>query len=164
MFRKSKSVVGLDLGSSVVKAIEITLQGPEPVITGFARVEIPPGGTQAEAVATAFKNGKFKSKRVVASVSGQSVVVRYVPMLKMADSEVKQAIRFETDKYVPFSLDEVQLDCQPLKRKPAGSGEGDSKQGEQMTVMVGSALVLIFGFLPGLVTPLAQAIAAAYVP
>ena len=82
MFRKSKSVVGLDLGSSVVKAIEITLQGPEPVITGFARVEIPPGGTQAEAVATAFKNGKFKSKRVVASVSGQSVVVRYVPMLK----------------------------------------------------------------------------------
>ena len=40
VFRRGKSVVGLDLGSQVVKAIEITLEGPEPVITGFARVEV----------------------------------------------------------------------------------------------------------------------------
>ncbi len=39
MFRKSKSIVGLDLGGSVVKAVEISLEGPEPVVTGFARVE-----------------------------------------------------------------------------------------------------------------------------
>jgi sugar (pentulose or hexulose) kinase len=40
VFRKDKSVVGLDLGSQVVKAVEITLEGPEPVITGFARAEV----------------------------------------------------------------------------------------------------------------------------
>ncbi|MFT7480487.1 MAG: Tfp pilus assembly PilM family ATPase, partial [Gammaproteobacteria bacterium] len=40
VFRRNKSVVGLDLGSSVVKAVEISLDGPEPVITGFARAEI----------------------------------------------------------------------------------------------------------------------------
>ena len=138
MFRKSKSVVGLDLGSSVVKAVEISLEGPEPVITGFARVEIPPGGSQAEAVATAFREGKFKSKRVVASVSGQAVVVRYVPMMKMSDTDLKQAIRFETDKYLPFDLSEVMLDCQPLKRAPVGghADSGDSKGGEQMTVLL----------------------------
>ncbi len=136
MFGKSKSVVGLDVGSTVVKAVELTLDGPEPVVTGFARVEIPPGGSQAEAVATAFKEGKFKTKRVVTSVSGQDVVVRYVPMLKMSDAEVKQAIRFETDKYLPFDLSEVQLDCQPLKRAPAGGGDGENKQGEQMTVLL----------------------------
>lgn len=137
MFRKQKSVVGLDLGSSVVKAVEISLEGPEPVITGFARVEIPPGGSPAEAVATCFKEGKFRSKRVVTSVSGQSVVVRYVPMLKMSDQDLKQAIRFETDKYLPFELDEVVLDCQPLKRAPQGGhGEGELKNGEQMTVLL----------------------------
>jgi type IV pilus assembly protein PilM len=138
VFRKNKSVVGLDLGSSVVKAIEITLEGPEPVVTGFARVEIPPGGSQAEAVATAFREGKFRSKRVVTSVSGQSVVVRYVPMMKMSDADLKQAIRFETDKYLPFDLTEVVLDCQPLKRSPSGgqAETGDAKGGEQMTVLL----------------------------
>ena len=50
MLRKTNSVVGLDLGSSVVKAVELTLEGPEPVITGFAPVEIPPGGSTSEAI------------------------------------------------------------------------------------------------------------------
>lgn len=137
MFRRSKSVVGLDLGSSVVKAVEISLDGPEPVITGFARVEIPPGGSQSEAVATAFKEGRFRTKRVVTSVSGQSLVVRYVPMMRMPEAELRQAIRFETDKYLPFDLSEVVLDCQPLKRSPAGGAtDGEGKGGEQMTVLL----------------------------
>ena len=94
MFGRKKSVVGLDLGSSVVKAVEVTLDGPEPVITGFARAEVPQGGSVQEAVAACLQQGKFKSKKVVASVSGQNVVVRYVPMPKMADHELKHAIRF----------------------------------------------------------------------
>lgn len=139
LLRKNKCVVGLDVGSSVVKAVEITLDGPEPVVTGFARVEIPPGGTAGEAIATAFKEGKFRTKRVVTSVAGQSVVVRYVPMMRMNDAELRQAIRFETDKYLPFDLDEVVLDCQPLKRATNGAGGDDggkSKDGEQMTVLL----------------------------
>lgn len=139
MFRKQKSIVGLDLGSSVVKAVEISLEGPEPVITGFARVEMPPGGSVADAIATAFSEGKFRSKRVVTAVSGQSVVVRYVPMMKMSDTDLKQAIRFETDKYLPFELDEVVLDCQALKRTPGGQPEehkDGKKEGEQMTVLL----------------------------
>lgn len=136
MFRNSKRVVGLDVGSSVVKAVEVTLEGPEPVITGFSRVEIPPGGSPADAIATVFREGKFRTKRVVTSVSGQSVVVRYVPMAKMPDSDLKQAIRFETDKYLPFELDEVVLDCQALKRVFGGATEGDTKGGEQMTVLL----------------------------
>src|SRR5204862_6695638 len=73
---------------------------------------------------------------VVTSVAGQSVVVRYVPMLKMSDPELKQAIRFETDKYLPFELDEVVLDCQPLKRPPAGAGADNEGKGGQMNVLL----------------------------
>ncbi|MFT7480677.1 MAG: type IV pilus assembly protein PilM, partial [Gammaproteobacteria bacterium] len=129
VFRRNKSVVGLDLGSSVVKAVEISLDGPEPVITGFARAEIPPGGAVDEAVSQVLSEGNFRSKRVVTGVSGQSVVVRYVPMMKMRDSEVAQAIRFETDKYLPFDLEEVVMDCQALR----GSG---SEESDQMTVIL----------------------------
>lgn len=137
MIRKSKSVIGLDLGSSVVKAVEITLEGPEPVVTGFGRVELPPDGNVAEAIATVFREGKFRSKRVVTAVSGQSVVVRYVPMMRMSESELHQAIRFESDKYLPFELDEVVMDCQPLQRASAASmAEGEVSSEEQMTVLL----------------------------
>lgn len=139
MFRRGKSVVGLDLGSQVVKAVEITLEGPEPVITGFARVEIPPGGDKAAAVGELFKRGRFRSKNVVTSVAGQSVVVRYVQMPRMSEQELKQAIRIEADRYVPFELDDVVLDCQPLKRsgqRSAEEGGGAKEGGENMAVLL----------------------------
>lgn len=136
VFRKSKSVIGLDLGSSVVKAVEISLEGPEPVISGFARIEIPPGGTVQEGIEAAFREGKFRSKNVVVSMAGQSVVVRYVPMLKMSDSELQQAIRFETDKYLPFELDEVVLDCQALEHAAPGAVASEGGPDDQMTVLL----------------------------
>ncbi len=135
MFRKNKSILGLDLGGQVVKAVEITLEGPEPVITGFARAEIPSGGDRSEAIAKVIQNGKFRSKNVVTSVSGQSVVVRYIQMVRMSDSELRQAIRFESDKYLPFDADEVLLDCQALKRRPPATGEGSDKD-DQMSVVL----------------------------
>lgn len=139
MFRRSKSVVGLDIGSSVVKAVEITLEGPEPVITGFGRAELPPGGSVAEAVAQVFAEGGFRGRRVCAGVSGQSTVVRYVPMLRMSDEELAQAIQFEVDKYLPFEVDEVVMDCQALGRHAAAGledGEGEHAAEDRMTVLL----------------------------
>lgn len=126
--------MGLDLGSQVMKAVEITLEGPEPVITGFARVEVPPDGDRSESLAELFRQGRFRSKGVVTSVSGQSVVVRYISMPRMSEAELRQAIRMEADRYVPFELDEVILDCQALERQPdARSGDGDQ---DQMAVLL----------------------------
>lgn len=136
MFRRGKSVVGLDLGSQVVKAVEITLEGPEPVVTGFARVEIPPGADRNEAVAEVLRRGKFRARQVVTSVAGQSVVVRYVQMPKMSESELRQAIRVEADRYVPFELSECVMDCQPLKLRSAKSGESMPGKDETMPVLL----------------------------
>lgn len=134
MFRRGKSIVGLDLGSQVIKAVEISLEGPEPVITGFARVEVPPGGDKAAALAEVFKRGKFRSKQVVTSVAGQAVVVRYVAMPRMSENELRQAVRIEADRYVPFELDEVMLDCQPLTRRRARAEDGGGE--DQMGVLL----------------------------
>lgn len=119
-----------------MKAVELTLEGPEPVVTGFGRAEIPQGGNQADAVEALFRENRFRTRRCVTAVSGQSVVVRYVSMMKMSDSELRQAIRFESDKYLPFDLDEVQLDCQALHRTSASAfAEGDD-EGDRMTVLL----------------------------
>ncbi len=135
MFGKTKSIVGLDLGSQVVKAVEISLEGSEPVITGFALAEVTSGGDRADAIAQIFSKGHFRGKNVVTSVSGQAVVVRYITMPQMSDQELSQAIRFESDKYLPFDNDEVQIDCQRLMRTPPMQNDGGGAE-EQMGVVL----------------------------
>lgn len=132
VFRRNKSILGLDLGSQAVKAVEITLDGDEPVITGLARIEVAPGASRAQAVAEALQSGRFRTKNVVTSVAGQSVVVRYISMVEMSDHELRQAIRFESDKYLPFDNDEIVLDCQRLERAPVAGGDST----EQMNVVL----------------------------
>ena len=127
MFRKAKSVVGLDLGSHVVKAVEITMEGDEPVLTGFARAEVLPGSERSDAIAEVFEQGGFKTRNVVTSVAGQSVVVRYISMAQMSDSELGQAIRFESDKYLPFDADEV-VNSYLTAQKATEPDEADDSQ------------------------------------
>lgn len=134
MFRKPKSLIGLDLGSQTLKAIEISLDGTEPVITGFARVEIPAGSERSVALGQLCEQGKFRTKSVATGVAGQNVVVRYISMVPMSDIELRQAIRFESDKYLPFDAQDVVLDCQRLERRTAG--EGDAGNEEQISVVL----------------------------
>ncbi|MFT5289548.1 MAG: type IV pilus assembly protein PilM [Planctomycetota bacterium] len=136
MFRKVKSIVGIDLGSQAVKAIEVTLDGTEPVITGYASALIEADGDRSNALAKVLESGAFKSKQVVTSVSGQSVVVRYITMVRMSESELKQAIQFESDKYLPFDADEVVLDCQALERVPTLNGDSAGAAEDQMSVVL----------------------------
>ncbi|TAJ18195.1 MAG: type IV pilus assembly protein PilM [Planctomycetota bacterium] len=142
LFRKQKSIVGLDLGSQVLKAVEITLQGEEAVLTGFARVEVPSGGDRNAAIAQLLSEGKFSTKNAVLSVAGQSVVVRYISMLEMSDAELRQAIHYELDKYLPFDKDDVVMDCQRLKRRPQKSGDG-GVQGQINVVLAACRLAAL---------------------
>ena len=133
LLRRAKSVVGLDLGSSVVKAVELSLLGSEPVLTGFGRAEIPPGGSLEEAVTAALATLRGRTKRCVSGVGGQSTVVRYISMLPMTHEELLQAVRFEADKFLPFDADEVVLDCQQLQARTNHEGESD---GSKIPVLV----------------------------
>ncbi len=123
MFRKKKSFVGLDLGTRSLKAVEITMEGSEAVITGFARLEMKQGSNRAEALGALLGAGSFSSRQVVSSVAGQAVVVRYINMVRMSDAELRQAIYFESDKYLPYDIDEVVLDCQRLEHSVAAEGQ-----------------------------------------
>jgi type IV pilus assembly protein PilM len=136
VFRKTKSVVGLDLGSQCIKAVEVTLDGTEPIITGFSIVEVPPAGDRGAAIQKVIEKGRFRTRNVVTSVSGQAVVVRYITMVKMSDSELKQAIQFESDKYLPFDAEDVVLDCQALERPPSEASADPNADGQQMSVVL----------------------------
>ena len=139
MFMRPKSMVGLDIGASSVKAVELTQQGRDTVVTGFGRVEIPPddAGAKIQAIQDLLREGGFKSKRVVTGVSGKSVIIRYLNMVKMSDDELRNAIVFEAEKYIPFPAAECVMDCQRLEVP----GETDSNNMPVLLVAVRRTLV-----------------------
>jgi type IV pilus assembly protein PilM len=127
MLKHRKSIVGLDIGSSSIKAIEITQDKFDYVISAFAQVDIPNEQARRDALADLFRNGGFRTKRVATAVSGKSVIFRYVNMAQMTPEQMHSAVRFEADKYIPFDLEEVELDTQKLLDVPSHAEDGSDE-------------------------------------
>jgi type IV pilus assembly protein PilM len=118
--KRAKSLIGLDIGTSAVKAVEISWHNG-PVITGFGYAQLPGPDAVPDTVLSVLRDNDFRSRRVVTSVSGKSVIVRYLTMFRMSQDDLRNAIRYEADKYIPFDVDEVVLDCQPFVADGLGS-------------------------------------------
>ncbi len=140
MLKGRKSVIGLDLGSSCIKAVEITRDKYDYIITGYGQIEVQNEAARPDAIRQLFDQCRFKSKKVVTAVSGKSVIVRYINMVQMSDANLQDAIRFEADKYIHFDLDEVELQCQKLMDLPPSEGE-ESTEMKVLLVGVKKSLV-----------------------
>ncbi|MFO0175397.1 MAG: type IV pilus assembly protein PilM [Planctomycetota bacterium] len=114
MLNKRKRLVGLDIGTSCIKAVELSRDKLDVVITGHAQIDVPNEVARQDALADLMRTAKFKTKRVATSVSGKNVVFRYISMPPMSDDKIVQAVRFEADKYIPFEVTDVELDAQKL--------------------------------------------------
>jgi type IV pilus assembly protein PilM len=122
-----KSIVGLDVGSSSVKAVELSSRGKgknfELAHLGVAQV--PPeaivqgaflnSSAITEAIQEAVENAKIKTKNVAAAVCGHSVIVKKVSLPAMTRDELDEQIRWEAEQYIPFDVNEVNLDFQILE-------------------------------------------------
>jgi type IV pilus assembly protein PilM len=139
---KSKSVVGLDIGSSAVKAVELKPSGKGYKVTALGAQPVPPDSivdgaimdavAVADAIRTLFRAPAFKSKEVVASLSGSAVIVKKISLPVMTDAELAESIAWEAEQYIPFDIQDVNLDYQIIDR-----GNGDSKG--QMDVLLVAA-------------------------
>jgi type IV pilus assembly protein PilM len=127
MFTRTRRLIGLDIGSNCVKAVELTQTGSETVLTGYGQAEMVSEGSKADAVVQACRG--FHTKGTVSSVSGKSVIVRFLNMPKTTDENLMNVIRVEADKYIPFDVEEVVLDAQ---RMP----DAGQQQTEEMRVLL----------------------------
>lgn len=135
LFGRKKSLLGLDVGSSSVKAVELTRVGQGLVITGMGKADVEGPEAAGDAISKALRDAGIKTKRVVSSVSGRSVIHRQVPMMTIPDAELKQAMEYEADKYIPFDVTEVQLDAKRMQEGDAVSASGTG----QMKVLLVAA-------------------------
>lgn len=128
MFKRKNTLLGLDIGSSSIKLIEMSAVGNEYHITGYGHIERPQGdGEILEALRELLQTSGVKSKRVVTSVSGREVIVRYISMQPVDNDNLSNAVRFEADKYIPYDLEEVVLDSQRLDESSLGTTSAEMK-------------------------------------
>jgi len=128
----SKSVIGLDIGSRTVKALQLKKTGRGLELERFGMADVFPDGDKSSsgqnglrelkvaAVRRALESARINAKHAVSAVSGESIIVRYIQLPEMPEAELKQALRWEAEEYIPFHIDEVNLDSVVLG--PAGGG------------------------------------------
>jgi type IV pilus assembly protein PilM len=132
-FNKAKAIVGLDIGSSAVKAVELKLTGKSYRVTAFGSEAVPPdsivdgaiidGTAVADAIRRLFDGNAFKSKDVAASLSGNAVIVKKINLPVMTEAELAESIYWEAEQYIPFDIQDVNLDYQILN--PGTSAEAN---------------------------------------
>lgn len=115
---KPKNKLGLDIGSSAIKMLEVSMLGDKPslICMGLKNMSSTIRESLIEAIRSLAEEIKVTTKDVNVSVSGPSVIVRFVSMPKMKDDELKSAMRFEAEKYVPFPINDCIVDHQVLKK------------------------------------------------
>ncbi len=123
--RKSPPVLGLDISSTSVKLVELSLQNGRYRVESFAVEPLPPNSVVeksindidaiGEAVQRVVKRAKAKSKHAAVAVAGSSVITKTIPMpANLSETELEDQIELEADQYVPYPLEEVSLDFEVI--------------------------------------------------
>jgi type IV pilus assembly protein PilM len=113
--------IGLDVGSTAVRAAELT-EGSPPTVVRAAQVPLPAGAVEngevreVEVVSDALRelwsprHGAFKSRKVWMGVGNQRVVVREIALPAMPEKELRQSLGFQVQEFIPMPVDEAVLD------------------------------------------------------
>jgi len=129
-FGSSKTIVGLDIGSNCIKAVELARKRGE-VLVSHVGVEplaseivvdsmIVDSGSVAGAISKIFSEQAFKSKQVATSVSGHSVIVKRISVQNVDEPELGETVRIEAAQYIPFDMNDVNVDYQVLSEQLDG--------------------------------------------
>jgi type IV pilus assembly protein PilM len=115
--------VGLDIGSTAVRAAEVSL-GEVPVLLRAAQVPLAAGAVEngevrqpdvvGEAVRELWGRSGIKSKQVQLGVGNQRVVVREITLPWLPEKELRASLGFQVQEFIPMSVDEAVLDFDPL--------------------------------------------------
>lgn len=129
-FGGKKQLLGLDIGSSSIKLLELKggRGGFHLVHFGHAPLHaeaivegaLMDAAAVADTIRSLVQAHKVKQRDVVTSVSGHSVIIKKISLPAMSDKELADQIRWEAEQYIPFDINDVNLDFQVLDRGAAG--------------------------------------------
>ncbi len=146
MFGGSKNLVGIDIGSSSIKLVEVRQNKKGISLLHFRMVPLPSetivdgaimnSAAVVEALNELLAQEKVKTKDVATSVSGHSVIVKKIKLPQMSEQELEESIQWEAEQYIPFDINDVNMAVQIL-----GNDEQDVGQMEVLLVAAKKDLI-----------------------
>jgi len=146
----AKGRIGLDIGSTAVRAVELA-GGDPPTVLRAAQVPLPAGAVEngevrepeavTEALRELWERGGFKNRRVWMGVGNQRVVVREIALPFLPEKELRASLGFQVQEFIPMPVDEAVLDYDPL-----GEFEQDGRQ-MMRVLLVAAQRVMVDGLV-----------------
>src|SRR6266571_5301341 len=153
LFGRKQSLVGLDIGSHTIKAVELEGESSRnyrmtrwgisaPLAEAIVDGEIMDRQLVTDAISNLFESRGIKSRQVVAAVSGRAVIVKKITMNKLSPEDAEQAVYWEAEQHVPYDINDVSLDFEIL-----GPAPNDPKQMQVLLVAAKKDMVMSFSDL-----------------
>lgn len=118
---ETDSILGIDIGSSAVKIMEISKTGAKYKVEKYGIQQIKPGTVVeknikhktvvVEAIKKLIKELKPKTKLVCTSIPNAQAITKILPVSKsLTEKEIGSEIELEADRYIPYNIDDVNID------------------------------------------------------
>lgn len=132
---RNKLSVGLDIGSSSIKVCLLKDNAKRGMqLLHFGMIPLPPEAIVdgalmnstaiVDAIREIFQSQKIRHKDVAISVSGHSVILKKINLPQMTDEELEESLKWEAEQYIPFDINDVNIDHHTLNRDN-GQGQMD---------------------------------------
>jgi type IV pilus assembly protein PilM len=132
----SRGLVGLDISSSAVKLLELARRGDRFVVEAYAVEPLPVDAVTdkqinqpelvAEAIKKAIQRAGTSTKNVAVAVAGSSVITKIIQMsASLSEADMEEQIKAEADQYIPYPIEEVNMDFQVLGVSDKDAGAVD---------------------------------------
>lgn len=131
LFSKSKSQLGVDIGTSNIKIVQLKPKDNKFVLETYGLVDVSYAIANKDSdvvinhTSTLLKNlikkAGVTTNRVIASLPNSAVFTSVIEMPKIPEDELKAAIEFEAKKYVPLPLEEIALSWSLIEERKAKS-------------------------------------------
>ena len=132
----SQGLVGLDISSSAVKLLELSRRGDRFHVETYAVEPLPPNAVNekqiadpklvSESIARAVNRAGTRTKNVALAVAGASVITKIIQMSStLSEHDMEEQIKAQADQYIPYPIEEVNLDFQIVGASEKGTGNSD---------------------------------------
>ncbi|MGR6035756.1 MAG: pilus assembly protein PilM [Candidatus Nitrosoglobus sp.] len=129
--RKSLPLLGVDISSSAVKLLELTQKGGRTCVENYAVELLPPNvvvenkvedmEALGQTIKRAIKRSGIRAKKAATAVAGSAVITKIISIpANLSERELESQVELEAEQYIPYPLEEVNLDFEVL-----GSSEKD---------------------------------------
>lgn len=150
---KKKDCLGLDIGASSVKVVQLKKKKSLTKLVGYESRELPENliiegiitdhekmtklikGMMAET-----KEGRFTADKVIASIPDKNVFTRVLELPKLSDKDLKEAVMWEADQSVPMAITDLVVDWQVL-------GSSVTKEGMNDVLLVAAPIAIVNSYV-----------------